>query len=161
MEQGKVVLQLLQNRIKEFNQLKDLLLQQQRALVAVDTEKVTGLAELQVNCMEKIQSLEMRWREVVEQVKQANNISGSSPDLIVSLGLNDHDSTLAIAYLEQLKKVIRELAVVKKNNSLLIHNSLSLVRSTLNQLQGEPKSTALYNPFRKAAQQHILLNKKL
>jgi len=161
MEQGKVVLQLLQDRIREFNQLKELLLQQQRALVSVDTEKVTCFAELQINCMERIQALEARWREIVEKVKLSNNISGNTSDLIVALGLNDHDSTLAFAYLDQLKKTTREIMVVKKNNSLLIHNSLSLVRSTLNQLQGEPKSAALYNPFRKPAQQHILLNKKL
>lgn len=161
MLHGKVILQLLSERIKKLTQLKELLLGQQRALVQAHSEEVTRFARLQLECMEKIQTLEERWTDLVNHVKKEKALPTASTDLVVSLGLNDNDSARVFAYLDQVKKLAGEIQSIRRNNALLIHNSLGLVNATLRKLQGEGTANAVYSPFRKLKQRNILLNKKM
>ena len=161
MAQGKIVLELLQERIKNLDLLKDLLLQQQRALVATNADEVTHFAEMQVNCMEKIQSLENKWKELVDVVRTEKQLASVSSDFMISLYLDGDESVLAMAYLERVKKTVLEIENVKRNNAMLLNNSLSLVKSTLRNLQGDFPAASIYNPFRRQEHGHVLLNKKL
>ena len=161
MEQGKFVLPLIKDRIKSFTQLKDLLLQQQKALVNSDTDQITISSELQIDCMEKIQELENKWQKLIIDIKSRHNLQTAEADYVISLALNDEDSDRVFAYLGQIKRLIGEIETTKRNNTLLINNSLSIIRSTIKHLQGDRAVDAVYHPFRKQINNYALLNKKL
>ncbi|GAB4380482.1 MAG: hypothetical protein Kow0042_30580 [Calditrichia bacterium] len=161
MEQGKVILNLLNERIENFTNLKDLLLRQQKALVEADTSRITHFAEMQLTCLEKIQRTEKEWVALLNRVKAERHLETLTTDHLVALDLDDHQSSLVFAYLDQVKKLVKEIEIIRHNNTLLIHNSLALVKSTMEQLQYGPDARAVYHPHRKSLSRHLLLNKKM
>ncbi|MEJ2635662.1 MAG: flagellar export chaperone FlgN [Calditrichia bacterium] len=161
MEQGKLVLHLLKERIKLLSELKNLLMQQQKVLVTSDTEQITYFAELQVKCMENIQTLEEELRGIISEVKVAHNLKSHTIDQAISMILDETGNNFYFAYRDQLRKLASEIEVIKKNNTLLIHNALGLVQSTLKHLHGGRLPDAVYHPGKKQAMGHLLLNKTL
>ncbi len=160
MEQGNVFLQMLQKRIELLSHLKGLLLQQQRALVEGDTDRITSFSELQIECMEEIQTLEMAWRKMVQEIKTGHD-AAMTTEQAVSLILEDSEIDQFLALGSQVKSLVSEINMIKKNNTMLINNSLTLVRSTMRYLRGEKPTDSFYHPNRKAAAGHIVLNRKL
>lgn len=161
MEQGKVILQLAQDRIKLMTELKRLLLQQQRSLVDADTERIVRDAEAQLKCIEKIQALESEWQKCVEGIKARFRNSQGTAEQLVNMTLDEEDSVRFLAFTDQIKKLISEIDMIKRNNTLLIRNSLVLVRSTLQRLKGNGSGEAVYHPRRKQEMDTIVLDQKL
>ncbi len=161
MEHGKVILQKLQDRLNLLTELKKLMLQQQRALVSTNTEQIDHFSEMQVDCMSKLQEVESQWQELIRSAAKTHNVQTNSTEQIIQLILDDSNLNLALGYLEKIKQLVSQIETVKQNNTLLIHNSLALVRSTLNHLQRGQKSDAVYHPKRKQAMSNVLFNQKL
>ncbi|GAB4339020.1 MAG: hypothetical protein Kow0037_23550 [Calditrichia bacterium] len=161
MEQGRVTLNLLLQKIEKLKEFKGLLLQQQKALVAVDMDAINRFSELQLNCLEEIQAIEAEWRRLIESVKARYNLQNISTDQVVTLGLDEEKSVMVLGYIQQVRQLVEEIEKVKKNNALLIQNSLSLVRSTLRHLQGGMGADAVYNPYRRPTPGNLILNRKL
>jgi hypothetical protein len=161
MEQGRVILITLEKRVQLFSQLKDLLLQQQNALINGESKEIRYYAEMQLKCMENIHQLEMRWDTIIKNLRKRINQSEISVENILSFILNPKDVSTAFNYLAQLKELAKEIDIMKRNNALLLHNSISLIQNTLRFLQGNKLSDALYNPRRKTVHKNAILNKKL
>lgn len=161
MVQGQDVIQLLQSRIQLFSRLKALLLEQQKSLIGTDTDQITHFAELQVNCIEEIQEQGSRLVNFLQEVRERYQLSGTSDKQVILLMVGESKAQTVRELFNQLEELVQEIERIKRNNTLLIHNSLLLVRSIMQQLQGNGLGDAFYHPHRKPINGHALLNKKL
>ncbi len=161
MIKGQDVIQLLQSRIQLFSRLRELLLEQQKSLIGTDTDQITHYAELQVNCIEEIQEQGNRLRELLNKVRERYQLSGTSDKQVIFWMVGESQADRIQGYFDQLKELAGEINRIKRNNTLLIHNSLVLVRSIMQQLNGSGMGDAFYHPHRKPVNGYALLNKKL
>lgn len=161
MEHGKVVLKLFTYRLDLLKELERLLGTQQLALVAGDSDQITDSAEKQIECMEKIQSVEVEWRKTVQELKKTLKMPESSFKDLIAAALSKSENEIFERRRAEFLKVAEKVNELKRNNTLLIHNALSLVRSTLKHLQKGQPGDVVYNPYRKPGQGHILLDKKM
>ncbi len=161
MEQGKVIYTLLEKRVQLFSRLKDLLYQQQQALISGENDQVVALAEKQLNCMEEIQKIESQWKSLWEAIKQNEKFAHISIENAITLIFDGKELSNSLGYLNQLKSLAKEIDKVKRNNKLLIYNSISLIKNTLKHLQGKNLADAVYHPRRKMNGESAILNKKL
>jgi len=161
MAQGQDVIQLLQSRIQLFSRLKDLLLEQQKSLIGTDTDQITHFAELQVNCIEEIQKQGSRLRDLLKEVRERYQLSGTSDKQVIFWMVGKSQTEQVRGLFKQLEELAKEIDQIKRNNTLLIHNSLVLVRSIMQQLNGNGIGDAFYHPHRKPVNGYALLNKKL
>ncbi len=161
MEQGRTILGLLQQRLELVQKLEELLKFQQKALIESDQENITNFAEKQVECLEKIQQLHEQWLEEVNGIKTELNLPRATTSQALEMVFTESEKQEWEETVQAYQEAVSRVEELKQNNTLLIHNALSLVRSTLQQLQGQPAGLAVYNPFRKAEQGHILVNKKM
>lgn len=161
MEQGRIVLKMLKERTQLFSRLKDLLYQQQNALVKNETDKVRNLAEQQLSCMEQIYKVETRWNSLVKNLKKKLNHPEAAVENVISYILEAKSLALAIDDLNKLTELAKDIDTLKRNNALLLHNSITLIRNTLSYLQGNKPTDVFYNPRRKTNYKNAILNKKL
>lgn len=161
MEHGSTLLQLFQQRLEYLQKLEELLKLQQKALIDSDQEGITQYAEKQVDCLENIQKVHQAWRESFTRIKAELNLSSATSEQLLEMILTPTERKKWEQMVGEYKVVAQRIEELKQNNTLLIHNALSLVRSTLQQLQGQPAGLAVYHPYRKPEQGHILVNKKM
>ncbi|MFZ0389610.1 MAG: flagellar export chaperone FlgN [Calditrichia bacterium] len=160
MEVVRKILQLLEKRIALMEELKNQLFAQQKALVESDSGQITTLAESQLTCLEKIQKNEMDWQRLTSQMA-AEDKDSTTALREWSRKLPEEEYNRYLAYQSRIKTLGAEIAVIKRNNRMLIQNSLTLLRSTMNQLRGESAGDPVYGPRQKQKAANLLLDKTL
>ena len=161
MVQGRIVLDMLTKRVQLFSNLSNLLSQQQHALINGESKQIYFYAESQLKCMEEIHQVETKWDELIEKLRIEMNQPGASIKNIIFYFLDSKSVPDALEQLEKLKVLAKEIDIARSNNGLLLHNSISLTRNTLQFLQGNGPADTFYNPRRQTFNKNVILNKKL
>jgi flagellar biosynthesis/type III secretory pathway chaperone len=160
MSQGRF-LDTLSKRVQLFSNLNDVLIQQQHALINGESRQIHHFAETELKCMEEIHQVETQWDELIQKFRNQMNQPEATTENIASYFLDIKSIPVALEKLENLKMLAEEITITKRNNALLLHNSISLIRNTLKFLQGNRPADSFYSLRRQTYNKNIILNKKL
>ncbi|NIR52542.1 MAG: hypothetical protein GWN61_23090 [candidate division Zixibacteria bacterium] len=161
MEQGQFVLDLFQKRIEVYSQLKDVLRHQQEALIDNDIAKIKEISAEQLGYLEKINEYENTWRDFLEQQFPSIEPSQSSQVFPEKLNFSEKEILQIRRWQKQLRDILLEIKDLKESNQVLMENSLSFVRSLLNNISNGVTKENVYHPHKKSKSTNRLINRTL
>jgi len=153
-----LVAELFEKRISRYRRFKNLLMEQQKALLKGDSSQLHSISQQQLCCLEEIQKLEMQWQSWLKAEKVEN--SGAISQW-TNLQGNVEISEQVEAYQEQLSRLWKEIEQLRDSNRLLIENSLDFISALLNQVKNGFGNQVGYHPLERPAATNLIVNKKI
>ncbi|RMF61107.1 MAG: flagellar protein FlgN [Calditrichaeota bacterium] len=161
MNQGRKLQQIYQKRIESYQQLKDLLQEQQKALIDHKVSHLQELTAKQLECLESIQAQETSWLKQIQQIYGVDSINELPQDLLAAFALTPEEKKQLRAQQNQLRKLLKEIGELKETNRLLIENSLGYVKTLFRHITESIHSKGVYQPGKGAVSADTLINRKL
>ncbi len=156
-----LVLELFEKRIAQYQRFKNLLLDQQKALIQGSAQLLNRISQQQLHCLEEIQNLEVQWQKWIEN----QDISVSEESGILSewiqLHADKHTAQKLMDYQERLNGLWDDIRQLRDRNQLLIENSLDFVNAMLNQVKMGMGQQVGYHPLNRPKVTNLIVNKKL
>lgn len=145
------LIELVNEEIRVFNTLFDLLEQEQAAIVADDVKAIEASSVAKAEVAEEARQMEERRLSLLQQLSGSLNMAPGQADLtrLIEVVEKHHGEELARMrqVLLELNQKIRE---TNENNSFLIRQSMRHTERCLDILVGHPGDRGLYGKFGKS-----------
>jgi flagellar biosynthesis/type III secretory pathway chaperone len=144
-----------------LSSLYEVLREQQEALVAGNTEEISGTVERQIAIVGEITGLEKRRKAVMDRVI---NVDGDQSEIDAILGVASENQANRISDITRcLKDALDSLGTVNERNGMLIRQSMSYIDSTIKLLAGggSPAETYTAEGEIECPTREVALNKRI
>ena len=145
------LIELVNEEIRVFNALFDLLKQEQAAIVADDVLAIEASADAKIQVAEEARQMEEQRLWLLQQLSASLNMAPGQADLarLIEVVEKHHGEELTRMrhVLLELNQKIRE---TNDNNSFLIRQSMRYTERCLDILVGHPGDRGLYGKFGKS-----------
>lgn len=157
------LIDILNEEIKLFNQLQNLLQQEQTAIVEDDLQGIEASVAAQQQIAGQAQALEQRRIQVVADLSRQLNAKSGNPSLVRLIEALEGEQGEELARMrEQLLALNRKIRTTSENNAFLIRQSLRYTERCLDILTGQPLGRGMYGKFgraRRNGDRHSVLNR--
>ena len=145
------LIEVINEEIRVFHSLLDLLHQEQAAIVSDDVQGIETVAAAKVETVQLAHDLESQRLQLLHQLSESLNMAPGNVDLarLIEAVENHHGEELA-RMREVLLDLNQKIRTTNQNNAFLIRQSLRCTERCLDILTGHPQSRGVYGKFGKA-----------
>lgn len=161
MDHGRTLHQFYQKRIGVYTELKELLTQQQQALLENDAEKIRRITTMQLTCLENIQQQETAWLTFLKEVYGTDDLSRLPSNVLSGFQLPETQANTLRQHQQQLRGLLQDIAELKESNQVLVENSLGFINTLLSHITEGIQRKGVYQPGKKTVAQTGLVNRTL
>lgn len=142
------LIEVVNEEVRVFHQLLDLLRQEQAAIVADQVEAIESTAMHKAEMVETARRLEGERLSLVRQLSESLNMAPGSVDLarLIEAVESHHGAELA-RMREALLELNQKIRDTNENNAFLIRQSLRYTERCLDILTGHPQDRGVYGKF--------------
>ncbi len=145
------LIELVNEEIRVFNTLFDLLEQEQAAIVADDVEAIEASSAAKAEVAEEARQMEERRLSLLQQLSGSLNMAPGQADLARLIEVVEKHHGEELARMRQvLLELNRKIRETNENNSFLIRQSMRHTERCLDILVGHPGDRGLYGKFGKS-----------
>ncbi|MFH1567312.1 MAG: flagellar protein FlgN [Gemmatimonadota bacterium] len=145
------LIEVVNQEVRAFHRLLDLLRQEQAAIVEDRLEAIEQVAELKGAIVEEAGRLEAERLSLVRELSGSLNMAPGNVSLLRLIdAVESHHGAELARMREALLDVNQKIRATNENNAFLIRQSLRYTERCLDILMGSPKERGMYGKFGRA-----------